>query len=109
MNKMIKTVCGLVLVSGLAFSMSSEAFAEQPNVDFIDVSHHNAEQGLPLAFYQTIKADSVNAVVVKVSEGEYYVDPAASVNIANAKQAGMIVHAYHFARFNSNAAAKAEA
>jgi len=99
----------LVLSIGLAFSFGLSAFAEQPDIDFIDVSHHNAEQGLPLAFYQTIKAGNVQGVVVKVSEGEYYVDPAASVNIANAKQAGLIVNAYHFARFKSVASAKAEA
>jgi LysM repeat protein/GH25 family lysozyme M1 (1,4-beta-N-acetylmuramidase) len=109
LNKLIKSVCGLALTTGLAFSFVGASFAQQPNVDFIDVSHHNAEAGLPLAFYQTLKQGDVNAVVIKVSEGEYYVDPAASVNVANAKQAGMIVHAYHFARFTSNASAKAEA
>lgn len=109
MKKLIKATCGLALSIGLAFSVAPNVFAEQPNVDFIDVSHHNSESGLPLAFYQTIKAGNVNAVVVKVSEGEYYIDPAASVNIANAKQAGMIVHAYHFARFTSVDTAKAEA
>lgn len=101
-------MCKLVLILGLAFSFVIPAYAQQPDVDFIDVSHWNAESGLPLAFYQTIKPE-VNAVVVKVSEGQYYVDPAASVNVANAKQAGMIVHAYHFARFTSIDSAKAEA
>lgn len=109
LKKINKTIGSLVLSMGLAFSFGLSAFAEQPDVDFIDVSHHNAEQGLPLAFYQTIKAGNVQGVVVKVSEGEYYVDPAASVNIANAKQAGLIVNAYHFARFKSVASAKAEA
>lgn len=33
----------------------------------------------------------------------------ASVNIANARQAGMIVNAYHFARYTSNFEAKKEA
>jgi GH25 family lysozyme M1 (1,4-beta-N-acetylmuramidase) len=109
LNKLSKSASALVLSLGLAFSFGFSAFAIAPDVDFIDVSHHNNESGLPLAFYQTIKAGGVNSVVVKVSEGEYYVDPAASVNIANAKQAGMIVNAYHFARFTSNASAKAEA
>jgi GH25 family lysozyme M1 (1,4-beta-N-acetylmuramidase) len=104
-----KAIGALVLSLGLAFSFGFSANAEQPNVDFIDVSHHNAEKGLPLAFYQTVKQSGVKGVVVKVSEGSYYVDPAASVNVANAKQAGLIVNAYHFARFKSNAAAKAEA
>jgi LysM repeat protein/GH25 family lysozyme M1 (1,4-beta-N-acetylmuramidase) len=109
LNKFHKRIGALALTTGLAFSFVGPTFAEQPNVDFIDVSHHNAEAGLPLAFYQTVKAGGVQGVVVKVSEGEYYVDPAASVNIANAKQAGMVVHAYHFARFTSVASAQAEA
>jgi GH25 family lysozyme M1 (1,4-beta-N-acetylmuramidase) len=95
---------------GLAFSFGFYTHASTtPNVDFIDVSHHNNEDGLQLAFYQTVKAGGVKGVVVKVSEGAYYVDPAASVNIANAKQAGLIVNAYHFARFTSNYSAKTEA
>jgi GH25 family lysozyme M1 (1,4-beta-N-acetylmuramidase) len=109
MNKLSKTIGALTLSAGLAFSFGFSAIADQPNVDFIDVSHHNAEKGLPLAFYQTVKQSGVKGVVVKVSEGSYYVDPAASVNVANAKQAGLIVNAYHFARFKSNDQAKNEA
>ncbi|MDD9775692.1 MULTISPECIES: LysM peptidoglycan-binding domain-containing protein [Bacillus] len=110
LNKLIKTVSALALSLGLAFSFVAPSYASSlPSVDFIDVSHHNAENGLPLSFYQTIKGSGVQGVVVKVSEGSYYVDPAASVNIANARQAGMIVNAYHFARYTSNFAAKKEA
>lgn len=110
MNKLIKTVSALALSLGLAFSFVAPSYASSlPSVDFIDVSHHNAENGLPLSFYQTIKGSGVQGVVVKVSEGSYYVDPAASVNIANARQAGMIVNAYHFARYTSNFEAKKEA
>jgi GH25 family lysozyme M1 (1,4-beta-N-acetylmuramidase) len=104
-----KAITALALSIGLAFSFGFSANAEQPNVDFIDVSHHNSEKGLPLSFFQTIKQGGVKGVVVKVSEGSYYVDPAASVNVANAKQAGLIVNAYHFARFTSNESAKTEA
>lgn len=110
MNKnMLKSICFFILSSTLLLSFGFSASASQPNVDFIDVSHHNNETGLPLAFYQTIKNAGVNAVAVKVSEDRYFVDPAASVNIANAKQAGMIVHAYHYARYTSNEIAQAEA
>jgi GH25 family lysozyme M1 (1,4-beta-N-acetylmuramidase) len=104
-----KAITALALSIGLAFSFGFSANAEQPNVDFIDVSHHNSEKGLPLSFYQTVKQSGVKGVVVKVSEGSYYVDPAASVNVANAKQAGLIVNAYHFARFTSNESAINEA
>lgn len=106
---MIKWIGLLILTIGLFFSFGVSSFAEEPDVDFIDVSHHNRELGLPLGFFQTIKASGVKGVVVKVSEDRYFVDPAASVNIANARQAGLIVNAYHYARFTSNATAKAEA
>ena len=109
LRKMWKLLSLLVISAMFALSSGFSAIASEPNVDFIDVSHYNNETGLPLAFYQTIKETGVNAVVIKVSEDRYFVDPAASVNIANAKQAGMIVHAYHYARFTSNEIAKAEA
>lgn len=109
MNKITKTIGALALSAGLAFSFGLSAFAQMPDIDFIDVSHHNRELGLPLAFYQTVKASGVQGVAVKVSEGQTYRDPAASVNIANAKAAGMVVSAYHFARYTSVASAQAEA
>jgi len=110
MNKICKLLLTLVLSFVLAFSFVVPSFAdEQPDVDFIDVSHWNSETGLPLSFYQTIKAAGVQGVVVKVSEGTSYLDPSASVNIANAKQAGLVTSAYHFGRLTSVADAKAEA
>jgi GH25 family lysozyme M1 (1,4-beta-N-acetylmuramidase) len=109
LKKRNKSILALALSMGLAFSIAPNVMAQQPNVDFLDVSHYNAEQGLPLSFYQTAKAGNVKGVVVKVSEGTYYVDPAASVNIANARQAGMVVSAYHFARYKSVDGAKNEA
>jgi GH25 family lysozyme M1 (1,4-beta-N-acetylmuramidase) len=77
-------------------------YAQKPNVDFFDISHHNMQNGLPLSFFQTIKSSAgVNSVVIKVSEGDYFLDNAASVNVANAKSANLVVSAYHFARFTS--------
>lgn len=105
----IKQLVALVLTFALALLFCLPASAETPKVSFIDVSHHNQEGGLSLAFYQTIKAAGVNGVVVKVSDGTNYIDPAASVNIANAKAAGLAVSAYHFARFTSATEAKTEA
>jgi len=109
LNKIIKWIGSFFLSVGLFISFGINSYAEEPDVDFIDVSHHNRELGLPLAFYQTIKESGVKGVVIKVSEDRYFVDPAASVNIANARQAGLIVSAYHYARFTSNTVAKAEA
>ena len=108
-NRIIKRILAPVAAVALAFNFAASTFAATPDIDFIDVSHHNREAGLPLAFYQTVKASGVQGVVVKVSEGTSYLDPSASVNIANAKAAGMVVSAYHFARYTSVASAKAEA
>lgn len=108
-NRIIKRILAPVAAVALAFNFAASTFAATPDIDFIDVSHHNREAGLPLAFYQTVKASGVQGVVVKVSEGTGYIDPSASVNIANAKAAGMVVSAYHFARYTSVASAKAEA
>jgi LysM repeat protein/GH25 family lysozyme M1 (1,4-beta-N-acetylmuramidase) len=109
MNKLFKTIGGFVVAIGLTVGFAIPSFAAQPRVDFIDVSHFNNNSGEPLSFYQTIKNANVKGVVVKVSEGTYYVDPSASVNISNARQAGMIVSAYHFARYKSVDGARNEA
>jgi GH25 family lysozyme M1 (1,4-beta-N-acetylmuramidase) len=109
LNKIFKSISTLALATGLAFSFAGFSYAQTPDTDFIDVSHHNSNSGLPLSFYQTVKKAGVKGVVVKVSEGSYYVDPAASVNVANARKAGLIVSAYHFARFKSDSEAKNEA
>ncbi|MGG4042134.1 GH25 family lysozyme [Bacillus smithii] len=109
MKKITKPITALALSMGLAFSFVGFSYAQAPDTDFIDVSHHNSNSGLPLSFYQTIKKAGIKGVVVKVSEGSYYVDPAASVNVANARKAGLIVSAYHFARFKSDSEAINEA
>ncbi|WP_141189355.1 GH25 family lysozyme [Terrilactibacillus laevilacticus] len=109
MNKWFKYIFILAFSFGVVFLFIPSSLAEKPDADFIDVSHHNRQSGLPLAFYQMIKNSGTKSVVVKVSEGTYHVDPAASVNIANAKQAGLVVNAYHFAHYNSHLKAKLEA
>nr|WP_304654864.1 GH25 family lysozyme [Sporolactobacillus sp. STSJ-5] len=99
----------LVLSLALTFSFCLPASAATPDKDFVDVSHWNNNSGLPLSFYQTIKAGGYKAAVVKVSDATNYLDPTASVNIANAHAAGLKVHAYHFTRLTSTADANAEA
>ncbi|NMH83249.1 GH25 family lysozyme [Heyndrickxia coagulans] len=108
-KKIYKKIGALALATGLAFSFGSVSYAAAPDVDFVDVSHHNANSGLPYPFYTNIKGAGVKGVVVKVSQGNYYVDPAASVNIANAKAAGLQVNAYHYMVAKTTAAAKLEA
>jgi len=61
------------------------------------------------AFYLDIKAAGVSAVIVKLTEGEGYVNPKAAKQISNAAKAGLLVHAYHYARWQTAEAAQREA
>lgn len=105
----LKKFLSLALAIVLALVFCVPVSAAAPNIDFIDVSSNNSAHGLPLSFYQTQKAGHVNGAAIKVSEGTSYINPNASVDIANASQAGMVVSAYHFQRFYNNASAIAEA
>lgn len=66
-----------------------------------------------LAFFQALKASGVDAVIVKLTEGSNpgsaYLNPKARNQINNARTAGLLVHAYHYARFNGVDDARAEA
>lgn len=107
--KKIKYLVALVLAVALVLSFCLPAAAETGRIDFLDVSHYQAEHGLPLSVFQTAKAGDIDGVVVKVSEGTDRRDNAASVNIANARAAGLRVSAYHFGRLTSISEAQAEA
>ncbi|WP_028976434.1 GH25 family lysozyme [Sporolactobacillus terrae] len=107
--KKIRYVITLVLTVALAFSFCQPIQAETGRIDFIDVSHHQSESGLPLSVYQTAKAGGIDGVAIKVSEGTTVRDKAAAVNIANARAAGLRVSAYHFGRLTSISEAQAEA
>lgn len=76
----------------------------------IDVSSYQPDT---LDFFKAAAKKGVKAVVVKITEGSNpgtaYVNPKAKKQIANAKKAGLKVHGYHFADFNGQADAKAEA
>ncbi|RYM02811.1 LysM peptidoglycan-binding domain-containing protein [Sporolactobacillus sp. THM7-7] len=93
-------------VLALSFALPASAAGQ---IDFLDVSHYQSESGLPLSVYQTAKRGNINGVVVKVSESNGYRDPAAAVNIANARAAGLRVSAYHYARTTSVSDARSEA
>ncbi len=78
-----------------------------PTMDFVDISSHNGN--ISVAQYKTLKKYGVKAVVVKLTEYTTYRNPYAKAQIANAKAAGLVVHAYHYSWFTSTAGAKAEA
>jgi GH25 family lysozyme M1 (1,4-beta-N-acetylmuramidase)/LysM repeat protein len=103
-NGMISGALTIMLV--LSFCAPAQAAGR---VDFIDASHHQATKGLPLSYFQTIKRAGTDGAAFKVSEGNSYRDPSASVNIANARAAGLRVNAYHYGLLTSVADAKEEA
>ncbi|MDD9147814.1 GH25 family lysozyme [Sporolactobacillus sp. CQH2019] len=109
MKKFIRFLIALVLSLGLALSFAVPTLAAAPDHDVVDVSNNNSSVGLPLSFYQTIRAYGVKGVVIKVSEGTTYRDAAASVNIANARTAGLRVNIYHYGLLSSTTEAAKEA
>lgn len=76
----------------------------------IDVSSYQPDTE---EYFKMAAKKGAKAVVVKITEGSNpgtaYVNPKAKKQIANAKKAGLKVHGYHFADFNGQVDAKAEA
>lgn len=62
----------------------------------IDLSAHNGKID-----FQKVAADSVVFVMLKATEGTDFCDANFSTNYAAAMEAGLLVGAYHFFRFNS--------
>jgi LysM repeat protein len=109
MNKLFKRLGGIVLSLGLTLSFGMSAYAQSPRTDVVDISHFNNSQGESYAFFVNLKNAGVKGIVCKLSEGTYFTDGSASVNIANSKAAGLQTSIYHFARFKSVSGAINEA
>lgn len=77
---------------------------------FADVSSF---QPSTLSYFQAVRAAGAKAVVVKLTEGSEtgtaYHNPKAAQQVASARKAGLLVHAYHYARFRGTVDARAEA
>ena len=80
--------------------------AVQPK-SFIDVSSHNGD--ISIGDYRTLANKGVGGVVVKLTEDTWYKNPNAENQIRNAQAAGLQVSTYHFSRYTSEEAARAEA
>ncbi len=80
--------------------------AVQPK-SFVDVSSHNGE--ISIGDYRTLANKGVGGVVVKLTEDTWYKNPNAENQIRNAQAAGLQVSTYHFSRYTSEEAARAEA
>lgn len=66
-----------------------------------DISSYQPDEP---AFFQALKNQGVKAVIVKITQGsadgDAYINPKAKAQISNARAAGLLVHGYHYARFN---------
>ena len=80
--------------------------AVQPK-SFVDVSSHNGD--ISIGDYHTLANKGVGGVVVKLTEDTWYKNPNAENQIRNAQAAGLQVSTYHFSRYTSEEAARAEA
>ena len=80
--------------------------AVQPK-SFVDVSSHNGD--ISIGDYCTLANKGVGGVVVKLTEDTWYKNPNAENQIRNAQAAGLQVSTYHFSRYTSEEAARAEA
>ena len=80
--------------------------AVQPK-SFVDVSSHNGD--ISIEDYRTLANKGVGGVVVKLTEDIWYKNPNAENQIRNAQAAGLQVSTYHFSRYTSEEAARAEA
>ena len=87
-------------------SSRSTDVAVQPK-SFVDVSSHNGD--ISIAEYRTLANKGVGGVVVKLTEDTWYNNPNAENQIRNAQAAGLQVSTYHFSRYTSEEAARAEA
>src|ERR1035437_6070836 len=90
-------MCPAMLVLGLGMLVGPErAMAQRPIG--IDVSHW---QGTGIN-WASVKTSGVTFAWAKASEGTGYTDNTFAVNEANAKAAGVLIGAYHFARYDLN-------
>ena len=76
----------------------------------MDISSYQPDT---ISFFQAAKNAGVKAVIVKLTQGsadgDAYVNPKAQAQINNARSVGLLVHGYHYARFNGNQDARNEA
>ena len=81
MNKLLITLLFLGVITGT-----------KNNPVGIDVSHHQGE----IKWEEVAKTRGLKYVYIKASEGASYTDDMFKTNIKNAKNAGLLVGAYHF-------------
>jgi lysozyme len=74
------------------------------NAEGIDVSRYQGSIN-----WRKVRADGKTFAFVKASQGQSYVDPTFEANVKGAKEAGVLIGAYHFVDAASASAARLEA
>lgn len=85
----------------------SAANPNTPTKSFVDVSSHQG--ALSVENFKSMRNHGITGIVVKLTQGTWYVNEHARTQINNAKAAGMKVSAYHFSEFLGAGQAAAEA
>lgn len=88
--------CLAVLATGLAMVLMPEHAVAQRPVG-IDVSTFQGAID-----WSSVKASGITFAWARATEGTGYIDPSFTINEANAKTAGVLIGAYHHARFDLN-------
>lgn len=78
-----------------------------PRVDAVDIASY--QDWMKQSDFNLLKKLGVSTVIVKVTEGNKYVNPAARNQIKYAKAAGLKVAAYDYVQFTSASSAQTEA
>lgn len=81
--------------------------SSRPRVDAVDVASYQSQ--MTLNDYKKLKNLGVKTVIVKLTEGATYTNPAALTQIKNAAAAGLNVDVYHYFTSSTISGAKKEA
>ncbi|GBG96536.1 GH25 family lysozyme [Lactococcus termiticola] len=105
-NTLFIAVASLLLILE-AFPIKAEALSPAnlssndnslPRRDAVDIASY--QSWMTQADFNSLKASGVKSIVVKISEGNYYINPYAKSQIDMAKSAGLNIAVYHYARFD---------
>lgn len=107
-NKFNALLVAFLAAISMGIIFTGQQCVDAARTDMVDTSNHNGYMTYA-NYYDMLVHYGVKSVVQKVSEGTSYVDPTAKYNLASAKQAGLYINAYHFARYTTIAGAQAEA
>jgi len=97
--KPVRITISLLLILFMAacghYPATNNPMTQQTEIIGVDISKYQGEVD-----FKQLKAAGITYVFVKASEGNTYQDPLFARNFAQAKQAGLIVSAYHFYETN---------